>query len=86
MKVAQWGNSLGFRIPSEIVNEMKIKPGDDFKVKRTGEHRLEIVRDRSQEEALEALRRMAVPLPPGFKFNRDEIYDRGFMKSDSTRK
>jgi hypothetical protein len=29
---------------------------------------------------METIRRLARPLPPGYKFNRDEIYDRGMMQ------
>ncbi|MGH9619619.1 MAG: hypothetical protein ACRD45_07930 [Bryobacteraceae bacterium] len=38
---------------------------------------LEAARDRAREEALESLRRLARPFPPGFKFDREEIHERG---------
>ena len=39
------------------------------------------VDNRRRQEAIEALRKSAMPLPEGYKFNRDEIYDDRF---DST--
>jgi hypothetical protein len=39
------------------------------------------VDNRRRQEAIEAMRKSAVPLPEGYKFNRDEIYDERF---DST--
>jgi hypothetical protein len=30
----------------------------------------------SREDALEKIRELSVPLPPGFKFNRDEAHER----------
>jgi hypothetical protein len=29
---------------------------------------------------LEAIRKLARPLPPGYKFNREELHDRGLMR------
>jgi hypothetical protein len=37
-----------------------------------GGHRLEISPGPSREEPLKAIRRLARPLPPGFKFDREE--------------
>ena len=39
------------------------------------------VDNRRRHEAIEALRKSAVPLPEGYKFNRDEIYDERFDNS-----
>jgi antitoxin MazE len=76
MKFAKWGNSIAIRIPADVVAKLGISPNDEAQIKVTGEHSFEIVRDRRREEALAAIRRLARPLPPGYKFNRDEIYDR----------
>ena len=76
MKLAKWGNSLGIRLPAEVVNKMNLKPGDEVEVAVKGEHRLEIVRDRSREEALKKLRKLRIEVPADYKFDRNEIYDR----------
>ena len=80
MKFAKWGNSIAIRIPAEVVARLGISPDDEARIKVTGEYSFEITRDRRRQEAIEAIRRLARPLPPGYKFNRDEIYDRGMMR------
>jgi len=35
-KVARWGNSLGFRIPQEGVDQLKLKAGESVKVRVKG--------------------------------------------------
>jgi antitoxin MazE len=80
MKFAKWGNSVAIRIPAEMVAQLGISPGEEAEIKVTGEHSFEVTRDRSRQEAIEKLRKLARPLPPGYKFNRDEIYDRGMVR------
>ena len=36
-KVARWGNSLGFRIPQEGVDRLKLKEGEAVKVRVKGD-------------------------------------------------
>jgi antitoxin MazE len=76
MKLAKWGNSLAVRIPAEVVAKLGIGPNEDVEISVTGENSFEVRRDRRRQEAIEAIRKLAVPLPPGYKFNREEIYDR----------
>jgi antitoxin MazE len=76
MKLAKWGNSLAVRIPAEVVAKLGIAPDEEVQIKVTGDNSFEVTRDRRRQEAIEAIRKMAVPLPPGYKFNREEIYDR----------
>ena len=80
MKFAKWVNSIAVRIPAEVVAKLGISPDEEAQIKVTGEYSFEITRDRRRQEAIETLRRLARPLPPGYKFNRDEIYDRGMMR------
>ncbi len=80
MKISKWGNSLAIRIPAEVVEKLGLTSDDEALVNVTGENSFEVVRDRRRQEAIERLRKLAKPLPPGFKFNRDEIYERGWMR------
>jgi hypothetical protein len=41
------------------------------------EQKPEVPHEISREEAIEGIRKLSVPLPPGFKFNRDEANERG---------
>jgi antitoxin MazE len=36
-KVARWGNSLGFRIPQEGVDQLKLKAGEQVNVRVSGD-------------------------------------------------
>jgi antitoxin MazE len=76
MQVAKWGNSLAIRLPKGVVEALKLKEGDDIEITVAGDRRLEVNRKMTREEALEELRRLGKPLPPGFKFNRDEANER----------
>jgi antitoxin MazE len=76
MKLAKWGNSLAIRIPAEVVDELGLSPSDEAQIRVTGKHSFEVVHDRSRQKALEEMRKLARPLPPNYKFNRDELYDR----------
>jgi antitoxin MazE len=76
MKFSKWGNSLAIRIPADVVDKLGISPDEEAQIKVTGEYSFEVTRDRRREEAIEAIRKLAVPLPPGYRFNREELYDR----------
>jgi antitoxin MazE len=76
MQVSKWGNSLAVRLPAAVVDALELKEGDDIEVRVTGKKVFEVSRDRSRERALERLRKLQRPLPAGFVFDRDDIYDR----------
>lgn len=76
MKLARWGNSLAIRIPAEVVEKLGLREGDEAEYRVTPDNKLEISRDLRREKALERLRKLRVPLPEGYVFDRDEIYDR----------
>lgn len=75
MKFAKWGNSLAVRIPADVAELIGAKAGEEAEFRVTADKKLEIGRNRRRERALEKLRAMRVPLPEGFKFDRNEIYD-----------
>jgi antitoxin MazE len=75
VKVSEWGNSLAIRIPKDVVDALKLKKGDEIEVRLTGDRTVEVMRDDRRARAIQRLRELARPLPPGWKFSRDEIYD-----------
>ena len=78
MQVAKWGNSLAIRLPQAVVEALELKEGDQVEITIAGARNLEIdSRRRRRERALERLRSRGWTLPPGWKFNREELYDRG---------
>jgi antitoxin MazE len=76
MQVSKWGNSLAIRLPAAVVEALNLKEGDDIEVQVADARTFAVSRDRSRERALERLRKLQRPLPAGFVFDRDDIYDR----------
>jgi antitoxin MazE len=76
MQVSKWGNSLAIRLPAAVVQALELKEGDDIEIRVAGERAFEVSRDRTRQRAIENLRKLRRPFPPGFVFDRDEIYDR----------
>lgn len=76
MQVARWGNSLAIRIPVAVTRALSLAEGDEVEV-TAREGRLELAKV-DREAAIARIRAMAVSMPKGWKFNRDELYEPGF--------
>ena len=76
MQVAKWGNSLAVRLPKKVVDALELKEGDDVEIAIAGKRELKVGRDRTRQKALAELRALRRPLPPGFRFDRDEANER----------
>jgi len=77
MKVSKWGNSLAVRLPASLVQELKLKEGDEIELTARGTKVLEVSEDERRREALEQMRKLRFKLPPGYKFDREEANARG---------
>jgi antitoxin MazE len=76
MQVSKWGNSLAIRLPAAVVEALKLKEGDEVEVRVAGKRTFDVARDPTLERALERIRELRKPLPPGWKFDRDEANSR----------
>lgn len=72
MKIARWGNSLAVRIPADVVKTLGLKEGETVNVNSLGGGRLELQMDNRRAEWLNRIQQLARPLPPGYKFDREE--------------
>lgn len=73
MRVSKWGNSLGVRLPREIVAKLDLKEGDEITFNVAPDlHTFVVSRLDSPEELLEQLRKQRRKLPEGFHFDRDD--------------
>ena len=72
MQVSKWGNSLAVRLPSEVVEALNLREGDQIEIRIAGRREFEVRRDPAQQGALDRLRRLRRPLPAGFVFDRAE--------------
>ncbi len=80
MRVAKWGNSLALRLPAKVVKALDLAEGDEVEVRAAGPKALEVTKDDERAWAIEAMRRIRTrsrPLPPGWRFDRDEAHERG---------
>ena len=76
MQVAKWGNSLAVRLPSAVDEALDLKEGDQIEIRIAGDREFEVSHDQSKQKALERLRRLRKPLPPGFTFSREQANER----------
>ena len=77
MQVGKWGNSLAVRLPAAVVEALDLKEGDEIEIEIAGPHSFRIERDKTREVALAKLRSLRRPLPPGFRFSREDANERG---------
>ena len=72
MQVAKWGNSLAVRLPSVVVEALKLKEGDEIEIHVAGGRQFAVARKPGRDELLRSLRAFRGRLPADFKFDRDE--------------
>lgn len=72
MQVSKWGNSLAVRLPSEVVEGLKLREGDQIEIRIASPRRFEVRRDPARQRALGRLRGLRRPLPAGFVLDREE--------------
>lgn len=72
MRVSKWGNSLAVRLPGAVVEALDLKAGDQIEIIVAGKREFEVGRDRSVDKAMARIRQLRRPLPPGFRFDRQE--------------
>jgi antitoxin MazE len=76
MQVSKWGNSLAVRLPKALVDELGLSAGDEVEIVKMSAQKLVLTPKLTREEALKRLWETRIPLPAGFKFNRDEANER----------
>ena len=70
--VEQWGDSLGIRLPAVIVDALDLKVGDEVELRVVHERGFDETLDQLTRQAIAQLRRVRRPLPPDYRFNREE--------------
>ncbi len=76
MQISKWGNSLAVRLPAAVVQALGLKEGDHIQIRVAGARDFEVSRDPSRARALDRLRKLRRPFPPGFVFDREEANER----------
>ena len=76
MLIEKWGDNLAICLPTSVIDTLGLKEGDEIKVEAVDHRTFRVTRDRTREDALAQLRALSRPLPPGFRFSRDEANER----------
>jgi antitoxin MazE len=76
MQVAKWGNSLAVRLPKKLVDEMKLKPGDEIEVVKAERREVTVEKIDRREQFLKAMEQFRWAAPKNYKFDRDEANER----------
>jgi antitoxin MazE len=72
MRVSKWGNSLAIRLPAAVVETLNLKAGDEINIRIAGARDFVAERKPTRKELIARIRKLGRPLPPGFKFDREE--------------
>ena len=76
MRVSKWGNSLAIRLPAAVVETLNLKAGDEINIRIAGARDFVAERKPTRQELIARIRKLGRPLPPGFKFDREEANGR----------
>ncbi|HET6160347.1 MAG TPA: AbrB/MazE/SpoVT family DNA-binding domain-containing protein [Dongiaceae bacterium] len=76
MQVAKWGNSLAVRLPTTVVEALKLKEGDNIEIHVAGARSFGVAKAPSARELLARLHKYRGRLPASFKFDRLEANER----------
>lgn len=75
MQIGRWGNSLAVRLPKDLVERLRLKEGDEIDSAMLEQALTQADQEahkRRRLEALEEIRQTRWPLPPDYKFDREE--------------
>jgi len=59
-----------------VVEGLQLRPGDEINIRIAGDRDFIAERGMTRREAIEKLRASGTPLPPGFRFDREEANGR----------
>jgi len=76
MIVSKWGNSLAIRLPSQVVEYLKLKEGDNIEIQVADKKHFQVRKKPSLEDRIEGLRKFRGRMPDDFHFNRSELNER----------
>lgn len=82
MQVSKWGNSLAIRLPANLVKELGLREGDNVDLIPNAAGKIAVSPDERRRQAIERLRSLRFKLPPGYRFNREEINDRALARRE----
>lgn len=76
MRVFEWNGSLAVQLPQELVEKLGLREGDELNIVDVVERTLIVEKEDRRKAWLERMASRQWPLPPGYKFDRDEANER----------
>ena len=76
MRVQEWGDSLAVRLSESLVQTLGLKAGDEVELTPLRGGAIGIAKCDRGAEFLKAMEPFRIPLPEGYKFDRDEANER----------
>ncbi len=76
MIVSKWGNSLAIRLPSQVVEYLKLKEGDEIEVRVADKKHFQVKKKASIQDRIDGLRKFRGRMPADFHFDRPELNER----------
>ena len=77
MRVSKWGNNLAVRLPKALVDQLRLKEGDELSIVAADNSRIEVeAREARRQRSLAGLAALNWTLPEGYRFDRDEANER----------
>jgi antitoxin MazE len=77
MRVSKWGNSLGVRLPTTLVDQLGLKEGDELNVVAADNGSIAVeTREAPRRRALDQMAQRNWTLPEGYRFDREEANER----------
>jgi len=75
MIVRRLENGLAVELPDSVIEALHLKEGDNIELSVNANGMIEVAR--SREAAVERFASYGRPMPPGWKFDRNDAYVRG---------
>ncbi|MBJ7380226.1 MAG: AbrB/MazE/SpoVT family DNA-binding domain-containing protein [Polynucleobacter sp.] len=76
MIISKWGNSLAIRLPAQVVEQLRLKEGDDIEIQVADKKHFSVRKKPSLQDRLESLRKFRGRMPADFHFDRSELNER----------
>lgn len=76
MRISKWGDSLGVRLPKAIVDELKLKPGDEVEIVAASREKLVLQKADERQAAFARMAARRLTMPDDYVFDREEANER----------
>jgi antitoxin MazE len=77
VQISKWGNSLAVRLSKSLVDQLKLKEGDQLNVVAARDGIIEVeTREAQRRRAIDRMAARNWTLPDGYRFDRDEANER----------